>query len=251
MRRAVLLTLLFGLAGCALGTPVGLDGRTFLSARVTDGGAGRPLVPGTQIRLRFDDGQVSADAGCNSMGGAYRLANGRLLVDEMAMTAMGCDGPRHDQDEWLADFLGSGPTVAVSGHDLALTDGDTEIRFVDGAAAQPDRPIVGTLWTVDSLLNADIASSVPAGTTATLQFAADGTVAINAGCNTGQAQVTTDGARVSFGEIGLTRRACPGPEGQLEAAVLSVLGAPQAELSVENGVMTINTGQAALVLVAR
>ncbi len=251
MRRHVLLALLLGLAGCAVGTPVGLDGRTFVSARVTDGGADRPLVPGTQIQLRFDNGQLSADAGCNTMGGSYRLANGRLLVEEMAMTAIGCDGPRHEQDDWLAEFLGSGPTIAVSAHDLALTDGDTEIRFVDGAAAQPDRPIVGTLWAVDSLLKADIASSVPAGTTATLQFAADGTVAINAGCNTGQAQVTTDGTRVSFGEIGLTRRACAGPEGQLEAGVLSVLGAPQAELSVENGVMTIDTGQEALVLVAR
>jgi heat shock protein HslJ len=251
MRHVGLLTLIALLAGCALGTPVGLDGRTFVSSAVTDGGAERPLVPGTEVALRFENGRVSADAGCNTMGGAYRVANGRLLVDEMAMTALGCDAPRHEQDDWLADFLGSGPMFALSAHDLALTDGDTAISFVDRAAARPDRPIVGPVWTVESLLQADIASSVPAGTTATLQFAADGTVAIDAGCNTGQARMTADGTRVTFSDIGVTRRACAGPEAQLEAAVLSVLGAPQVELSVEDGVMTINTGQRAIVLVAR
>jgi heat shock protein HslJ len=251
MQRAALLVLLALVAGCAVATPIGLDGRTFLSATVTDRGADRPLVAGTQIQLRFKEGRLGADAGCNSMGGAYRVENNRLLVQDMAMTAMGCDGPRHAQDDWLADFLGSGPTLALAGNDLALTLDDTVIRLVDRAVAQPDRPIVGPLWTVDSLLNADIASSVPEGTTASLQFAADGTVAINTGCNTGQAVVTTDGMTISFGEIVLTRRACVGPEAQLEEAVMSVLGAPQAQLQVDAATMTINTGQAALVLVAR
>ena len=77
--RIVLFALV--LAGCnAAGSdptssadPMSVDGRTFLSTDVTQDGEERPLVDGTQIRLAFSDGQLSASAGCNTIGGTYSI----------------------------------------------------------------------------------------------------------------------------------------------------------------------------------
>jgi len=46
-----------------------LWGRTFLSTAVTEGDQDRPLVPGTRLRVTFEDGFVRADAGCNHLTG--------------------------------------------------------------------------------------------------------------------------------------------------------------------------------------
>src|SRR3990172_1774597 len=44
---------------------------------------GRTLVQGSTLRLAFSNGQVSANAGCNSMSGPYRIDEARLVVDEL------------------------------------------------------------------------------------------------------------------------------------------------------------------------
>src|SRR3990172_6688727 len=110
--RSLIVVVVLGLltVACAATAPGGsLDGREFLSTSVTDGGAVRQLVPGTRISLRFDDDRIGASAGCNIMGGTYRLDGGRLLVEGGAMTEMGCDEARSAQDNWLFGFLGSDP----------------------------------------------------------------------------------------------------------------------------------------------
>ena len=95
------------LAACANlgidGPPPGsLDGRTFLSTRVTRDGADRPLVAGSRIRLTFQaDGTLGANAGCNSIGGAWKLEGGMLVYSVGSMTAMACEQPLMDQDTWL------------------------------------------------------------------------------------------------------------------------------------------------------
>src|SRR4026209_2965778 len=60
--------------------PASLDGRTFLSTDVT----GTSLVPGSQVRLTFKDGSLSANGGCNSMTGDYTVAGDRLTSGQMA-----------------------------------------------------------------------------------------------------------------------------------------------------------------------
>src|SRR5687767_13306695 len=87
----------------------GLDGRQFLSTHVTVGGAPFALVPNTQIRLSFSDGtNLGGSAGCNIFGGTYVLDGDRIVWTGGGMTEMGCDDPRHAQDDWLTAFLASG-----------------------------------------------------------------------------------------------------------------------------------------------
>jgi heat shock protein HslJ len=156
-------------AGAADSKPNGGEpwGRTFLSTSVSENGQPKALVDGTRITLNFfDDGhRLGAQAGCNQMGGPASFQDGRLVVDDMATTEMGCDPPRHAQDEWLARFLTSKPSWAREAATLTLDNGAVRIVLEDREVANPDRPLRGTKWVVDTLVERGAASSVPAGAT--------------------------------------------------------------------------------------
>jgi heat shock protein HslJ len=237
------------LAGCSGAAAAPLDGRTFLSTKVTDKGADRPLVAGTTIRITFSkDGQIGVSAGCNHMGGTYRHDGGTLRFEGGAMTEMGCDQPRHDQDDWVSAFLGSKPAVALAGNDLTLTSGDVVIRLLDREIADPDLPLVGPTWTVNSIVSGDAVSSIPDGVVATLKFGADGRVEIQTGCNQGGGSYAVDGNRIRFADLVMTKRACDGPSGAMEGAVLAVLQADTLTFAIEAGSLTLQAGAQGLVL---
>lgn len=246
------LVLVLLLAACsgdaAPGGNTGLDGRAFLSTSVTDDGADRPLVDGTRIRISFDDGQVGASAGCNTIGGTYRIEDGVLVFEGGGMTEMGCDDERHAQDDWLSEFLGSRPTVTESGSEIKLTSGDTVITLQDSEVAEPELPLTGTTWTVDSLISGDAVSSVPNGAVATLTFTDDGRVEVNTGCNQGSGRFEVTNGTMRFIDVAVTEMACDGPGGQLEAAVLPLLGADGVTWAIDAGTLTLMAGNLGLTL---
>ena len=105
-------------------TEADLDGRTFVSTETE----GFTLVPGTQVTLTFEEGNVSASAGCNTMSGPYEIDDGTLEVGEMATTLIGCPDDLQQQDQTLQDLLTGGPGVTldvevltVSGQGMTLT----------------------------------------------------------------------------------------------------------------------------------
>ena len=250
MRVTVVLGLLAGLAiaaGCMTAAPAELNGRTFLSTQVTEGGADRPLVPGTRIRLTFRNGtDLGASAGCNTMGGSYRVTNGVLVFEGGGMTQMGCDEPRHAQDEWLAGFLASQPTAALSGNELVLTSGRVVVRLLDEEVANPDLPLVGPVWTVDTIVEGDVAMGMPGAAVATLRFQPDGSIEVFTGCNEGSASVTVEGSSLRFGPVALTRRACEPPADQIERAVLAVLQSETVALEITANTLTLTAGNRGL-----
>jgi heat shock protein HslJ len=206
-------------------------------------------VAGTQIRLVFQpDGSLGVTAGCNHIGGTYRIDGTTLLVGAGAMTDMGCDEPRHAQDEWIVGVLTSKPTLALAGADLRLTAGTVSIHLVDREVADPDRPLTGTRWTVDSIRARDAVSSIPAGAVATLVIAADGTVAVETGCNSGSGHVTATGDQLRFSDLATTKRGCLDGAGELERAVLGVLGAESIRWSIEADRLVLDAGEVGLEL---
>ncbi len=100
-----------------------LEGRAFESTSST----GYDLVEGSTVSLTFAEGRISANAGCNTQNGDVEISDNTLvLTSEMASTMMGCEQALMDQDQWLAEFLGSEPEVALDGDTLTLTgDGET------------------------------------------------------------------------------------------------------------------------------
>ena len=134
MRSGLVLMLAVGLlSACASGSGTGdgnleLDGRSFVSNEMVDAGVVTPMVPGTEVRLDFTDGSLGASAGCNSMGGAYRVDGNVLLLPEgLATTEMACDPARMDQDAWLAELLAGEPVLDLDADTLTVSAGDREL----------------------------------------------------------------------------------------------------------------------------
>jgi heat shock protein HslJ len=237
------------LAACSAGPGAGVEGREFLSTSVTEDGAPMALVAGTRIRLAFTDGQLAASAGCNSIGGDYRIEDGVLVFEGGGMTEMGCDPDRSAQDEWLVALLGSRPTAVLDGADLVLTSGATSVALTDREVAEPDLPLTGTTWTVDTIITGDAASSVPVGAVATFTFSADGRVEVRTGCNTGSGTYEANDDQLRFTGVAVTEMACDGAAGALEAAVLPILGADAVQYTIDASRLTLQAGDDGLGLV--
>lgn len=199
-----------------------LLGRTFLSTSITENGAPKPLVDKTRVRVQFKDDRLIADAGCNSMQGPVRLDGGQLQVDGMSITEMACDQPLHQQDEWLSAFLTGRPSWRLDGDTLTLTSGGTELVLLNRAVAEPDLSLEGTKWTVDTIVDGEVASSTPAGVTAYLTFQS-GTVKGSGGCNSLGGQYTLSGSTIRFDNMGTTLKLCGQDVMTLERAVVDVL----------------------------
>lgn len=226
-----------------------LTGRTFLA----DALPGRDIVPDTTIRLSFAADGLGVHAGCNSMGGGWSIDDGVLVVGDMFTTEMACDPARMEQDAWIAEFVQGRPVVTLSGERLLLerSDGAEVLELLDRRVADPDRPLVGTRWDVDTLLVRDAAMTIPIDTAAALVFAEDGRVLVEAGCNTGSASYEFDAAtgQVTFGPLALTRMACEEPAMELEAAVTALFD-QEVEVEIEAARLWLRGESSGLGLVA-
>jgi heat shock protein HslJ len=105
-------------------------GHSYHSTKVT----GHTLPAGTHVTLSFGtDGKLSANAGCNTMGGNYVVSGGRLIVGQMSGTLMGCiPATRQAQDHWISELLGGRPQIEQTGTALRLTSGPTVIDLAEG-----------------------------------------------------------------------------------------------------------------------
>jgi heat shock protein HslJ len=202
-------------------------GREFLATTVTESGAAKAIVEGSRIRVSFgDDGRVSANAGCNHMSGAGRIEAGRLIVDNLAMTEMACLGGLMEQDAWVADLLTSRPTLRLDGDELTLATSTITMVMLDREVADPDRPLVGTAWTVTTVFAGDAASNSVHPVPAVLTIAASGQFTATTGCVAGQLRgtATVAGAQITF--LVTEQQPCLGGSNAVDEAVRATLAGP-------------------------
>jgi heat shock protein HslJ len=236
IRLGVVLALPLVLAACgdSGGNDPGATGRTvpllddtsWIATKITEGGSPRALVPGSELRIDFVDGNISISAGCNGMGGSYHLSDeSELSTGSLAGTEMACHPTLMEQDSWLAGTVFAEPLVAsVEGSTLRLAREGLELVLTDRAVASPDVSLEGTAWELDGVRSGESVSSVPAGQTPTLLIAADGAVTLHTGCNGGRSTATVSGQTITFAPVVTTKMACVDDAGQqTEAAVLAVL----------------------------
>ena len=259
IRRSLVLMVAVGLlatiAGCGDGdadvdagspraTASDVDGRAFVSTDVT----GHRLVAGSAVSLTFIDGRLVASARCNTMSGSYEMDGGVLrLPEQLVSTMMGCEPDLMAQDEWLSSFLVATPTVQLDGDRLTLTSGDVSIVLIDESVVTPARPLNGTAWALDTIVDGEIASSVPMGVeTPTLEIGEDGFAQVFTGCNRGSAAATLDGTTLTLGSLRLTKVACPGDAANVEFAVMAVLDGDVA-FAIEGDRLTLTKGDRGLV----
>lgn len=203
-----------------------LIGRTFLSESVTEDGAPRDLVEGTDISLEFrEDGQVRVRAGCNHLFADVTVGDDTLEITGVGSTEMGCDQARHEQDRWLTEFLSSSPGWTLDGDRLSLTSGGTEIVLLDREVADPDRALEGTRWIIGTLFSGETASSMPAGTEGSAWLVIeDGAFTANTGCRELTGSVAEEAGMLRFSDVVQTDQACDPEYEQVDEAIRTVLG---------------------------
>lgn len=123
--------------------PVVIPEGEYAVTSVEEGGEPRPLVEGSEIRMRFRDGTLNVHAGCNHLFGDYVLAGDELTVGQIGGTEMGCAPALMRQDDWLADVLARPITVAQA--PLTLTAGDVVLTLEllapnSSPVPDPDQP---------------------------------------------------------------------------------------------------------------
>jgi heat shock protein HslJ len=236
---AAVVTVTMTATGCARdGVPGAggdpLAGRAFLSESVTQDGAPVSLVDGTRISLRFgDDGNLTADAGCNTLFAEVSTAGGRLTTTGVGSTEMGCDQPRHAQDSWLATLLSDGPAWELAGDRLTLTRDTTVLILRDREVADPDRPLAGTRWLVDTMVTGDAASSLPAGTEGAAWLVIQGdTFTAHTACRDLHGRVDIAGSTVHFKDVVQADPACTPELADLDTLIIRVLTAQDVTYAV-------------------
>ncbi|MEU4288631.1 META domain-containing protein [Kribbella sp. NPDC026596] len=218
--------LLLALTACGNDTAAGasLTGNSYLSTAVTENGMPKQLAPNTRVRLDFtDDGRLVGDAGCNSMQSKVSTDDGKLTLEGgLAMTMMGCEGPRQGQDSWLANILSSKPTWKLDGSKLDITAGSTTISLVDRETAEPDVALDGTRWSLETVITGDAATNYAGSQNVWMTLNGE-RVTGSTGCNDFQATVARATGKLTFGELATTRRACTGDAARLETVLLTAL----------------------------
>jgi heat shock protein HslJ len=220
-----------------------LPGHTYVSTAVE----GFTLVDGTQVVLTFDGPNLAANAGCNQLSSAWSVEGSVLVVPAMAQTEMACDpAALMDQDTWLGSVLTSRPTLALDGDTLTVSAQGATVTLVDREVADPDRPLEGTVWTVDTLVTGAAASSLPAGVRAPTLTLEGGNLLVDTGCNTGRGDYTIAADAVTFGPLATTRMACEPAATQVEQQVLTVLTGT-ATFAIDADTLTLTNGANGLV----
>ncbi|MGW4202826.1 META domain-containing protein [Streptomyces sp. NPDC004726] len=171
------------------------------------------------------EGRIQGNYGCNRFGADAELDGDVLVVKADETTEMGCPEAVQSFENSMKATLTGRLKAQLSGDEKKLTltdptDGDTITL-----AVQPAAPLLGTKWTVNSLIRGDQSASAPAGAenVAYLVFGKDGSVRGNLGCNTFTATAKVSGPKILLGRIASTKMFCGGGKGQVEAHMLKVL----------------------------
>jgi len=226
---AVLAALL--LAGCTATAPpgpgtgggggAGPAGTSWVLVSVPGVGGNLTPVPATPaITLDFRDAAtLGGSGGCNQYGGSYTTTGIRINITRLVSTLMYCTDTGVDERESAyLGFLGGARFFRIDGDSLRFFDGNgTELlTFIRAVPASP-LPLAGTRWVLGSIATGSGGvSSVIAGTEIDATFAADGSVSGSAGCNTYLSLYTTDGASLTLGTVGTTKKYCGQPPGVME-----------------------------------
>lgn len=117
-------------SGSGSAAPPDLAGRTFVATETP----GHELVAGSTLRIAFDEDQLSATAGCNTLFGAATWTHGVLEAPALASTMMACAPELMAQDAWIVDLLSSNPEISLDGATLTIGDADSGLVLVETEA---------------------------------------------------------------------------------------------------------------------
>lgn len=202
------------------GNPVGVEWR--LRNLAIDGVT--VDLAGVTPSIRFEpSGDAGGTNGCNSYGGSYTLSGDSISFGAMFQTEIGCEPAVAGVESAFMAALGRIDRWSVGEGTLVLSasDGSAALEFVEPPPVI-DASLIGS-WLLDSIGDAQVVSSIVAGTEPTLDIT-DTEISGSTGCNSffGSLNWDTDGTfRVS--EMGWTEIGCEQGIMRQEQAILETL----------------------------
>ncbi|WP_369687668.1 META domain-containing protein [Streptomyces somaliensis] len=204
-------------------------------ALTVDGARKTPPKPTLYIEFK-PEGRAHGNAGCNDFEAETAVDGDTVTVGKVVLTQMACNDQGFESD-FRKLFTGR-LEARLDGDRLTLTTPDGDAIAL---SEQPEAPLEGTRWSVETLVEGGTAASLPAGVRGRphLTVGADGTARGNLGCNNFTATVKTDGDELTFGSLTVTRRMCAPPQNELERKLYGTLGGGPVTYRVEQRTLTV------------
>jgi heat shock protein HslJ len=125
---ALLITILFT-ACTGVVSSASIDGSWKLSTI-----NGQPAQDGTNVTAKFENGEVSGSAGCNSYGGKYSASGSKVSMKDLVSTMMACDGQGvMDQESAFLQAMGQAASYTVNNGSLEVKNSNGETILVFSA----------------------------------------------------------------------------------------------------------------------
>lgn len=211
----------------SLGTPsppppsLAVDGSWSLTAGRAPAGA-VPIIEDHPITLTIRGSEVGGKAACNHYGGRLALRGGRLALEDLSMTAMGCEPEIATSEAAYLAALSEISAIARDGDSLLLRGEGIELRY-ERLADPPTADLVDTVWVLETLVIGDVAASV-SGDRATLELRTDGSLQGSTGCRSFDGQWVEQEGQILATRLTMTDEACPPHLADQDAHVVTVVG---------------------------
>lgn len=203
------------------GDPLG-DTEWVLTAAEVDGAPLALLDTHPVTLMRTDDG-IGGTAACNNYGGTITVDGSTVSVGDLFQTEMACDPPAAmDLESAYTAALARVDTATADGAGLTLSGDGVTLAFA-ARAPEPDAALIGTTWTLDTIIENEAASTPIAGTDATMTIDAADKVTGTTGCNNFMGDIEVGDDAFEPAALASTRMACQPDIMTQEATVLRVL----------------------------
>ncbi len=178
--------------------------------------------PGSQVTIEFQGGQVSGVSACNQYGGSYTAgSDGSMKFGAFHSTAMACIPAVGALEHFYMEALGKVTHFSVDGT-LELTGTGKPLTY-DRAPPVQSVQLIGSQWTLASIVSGSTVSSVPGNVEATLMLESGGTASGSGGCNAFHGSYQTSGNQLTFGPLASTKKACADDVMSVEGSYLAAL----------------------------
>jgi heat shock protein HslJ len=236
-RRSPLILLALVLAACGVLGPdaAELDGQWVLRSGSVDG---RPLALDADrvVTLRIDGDEVGGTAACNIYGGTIERNGSTITIGALSMTEMGCDEPTMALESAYLAALAAVTTADRAESTLLLEGPGVELTFALDVP-EPDASLLGTAWSLESMVTGDAVSSVLGP--ATLVLDEDGTMRGSTGCRDFTARYELSGADLRVSDLVADQVECEEGVASQDAHVLATFQG-QLRLSIEASRLSIS-----------
>lgn len=209
-------------------------------------GAAIPVLADNPITFSVAGSEVSGQAACNFYGGRLEVADGQVRLGQTSSTAMACGELDSEVMRSEAAFLRALDQVrgARGGTDSMTLFGPTVELIFTRNAPIPVAEIVGTDWSLESVIQGDNAAAAIGGP-ATLRLDADGTFHGSTGCRTFTGTWIQAQGRLTATTITMAGE-CPGGLGGQDVLVTEALSGSTPTIEGDRLSLAVNGGAAVI-----